>query len=215
MEEICSEYICRRCGSFSARLLGAAFRRAGKIRPATFPGRYRDFLCCRHHDGAGRSMGADCQRRTVCKALTVMLLMATRFTDDDTPGLGIPIASSLPHRAKRGDVQPGDLCNDGDGGDYQRHAEQLCRYQLPDRWIRHPGCDLFQIDTRYILGADKPRHQPSCLFGYWHQFINVRGCDSAECAESRLAHLPVASGEWRISARLRAAPGCTGPGLQQ
>src|SRR2546423_13228077 len=98
MEEICTEDICRRCGSFAARLLGAALRRSGKIRPATFPGRHRDFLCRRYHDGAGWGMGADCQCRTACKALTGILLIAPRFTDDDTPGLGLPVASSLPHR---------------------------------------------------------------------------------------------------------------------
>src|SRR5258706_181929 len=98
MEEVCTEDICRRCGSFAARLLGTAFRRTGKIRPATFPGRHRDFLCRKYHDGAGKNMNADCQRRTACKTLTGILLMATRFTDDDTPSLGIPIASSLPHQ---------------------------------------------------------------------------------------------------------------------
>src|ERR1700720_1521787 len=112
MEEICTEDICRRCGSFAARLLGAAIRCAGKVWPATFPGRYRDLLCGRYHDGAGGSMGVDCQRRTAREAAAGVLFMVTWLEYDDQAGLGQPIASSLPDGAECGNVQPGNLRDD-------------------------------------------------------------------------------------------------------
>src|SRR5579885_3865413 len=96
--------MCCRRGTFATRLLGAACRRTGAIGLAAVPGRSGGFLCLGYYDGAGRSMGADCQRRTACDTLTGAFLASARLTDDDAPGFELPFTSSIPHGTERRDV---------------------------------------------------------------------------------------------------------------
>ncbi|TMD51805.1 MAG: ABC transporter permease [Chloroflexi bacterium] len=119
-------------GTVDRGVLGTAIRRAGAPGPAAFSGRDRGFLYRRGDDGAGSSVGAGGERGIAAQAAHRALHETAGITVHDAPGLGLSPASSFPHRSQHRDVQPGNFRHDGDGGDYQCHAEQLYLSQLPD-----------------------------------------------------------------------------------
>src|SRR5207245_10968526 len=84
---------------------------------------------------SGNRLGADYKCGSDCASIGGPFLMATEAAYYVETGLGLSVASSFPHRAERCDVQPGGVCNDGHGSDYECYAEHVCGYQRPDGWL--------------------------------------------------------------------------------